>query len=117
MPAGSPVYLPRGLYVVPASTTGLLASGVTWATNPAPLSTLGTITFPAQPAGTAFNGGTTVLYVQFNADGSVAPATSPYFKFVVATGALSATSVPAFSSSRRRPWRAHPPRWRHHVCE
>ena len=98
VPVGGPVYLPRGLYVVPASTAGLLASGVIWPANPAPLSTLGTATGPTQPVGTAFNGATTVLYVQFNADGTITPPASPYFKFVVATGALSSGSLPAFNN-------------------
>jgi type II secretory pathway pseudopilin PulG len=102
VPVGSPVYLPRGLYVVPTSTAGLLASGVIWPTNPAPLSTLGTTTGPGaaqQPVGTAFNAATTVFYVEFEADGTIKPATSPYFKFIVATGALSSANLPAFNNA------------------
>lgn len=97
-PVGSAVYLPRGIYVVPTSTAGLLASGVSWPTNPAPLSTLGTTGLNTQPVGTAFNGATTVLYVQFNADGTIAPATSPYFKLVIATGTLSSSNLTEFTN-------------------
>jgi hypothetical protein len=82
-------------------TAGLLASGVIWPANPAPLSSFGpAVAGPGsaqQPVGTAFNGAT-ILYVQFNADGTVTPQTSPYFKLVVATGALSSSSLPAFNN-------------------
>jgi len=100
VPVGTPTYLPKGVYIVPNSVTGLLGTGVTWPTNPAPLSSFtSTVAGPSagqQPTGTAFNAVSAVYYVQFNSDGSITPATSPYFKLVVATGALSSSSLPAF---------------------
>jgi prepilin-type N-terminal cleavage/methylation domain-containing protein len=100
VPVGSPVYLPRGVYLVPTTTVGLLASGVTWPANPAPVSSpLGTGTNPGQPTGTAFNGAGTVFFVQFNADGSVSPAASPYLKLAVTTGGLSAANLPSFNNA------------------
>ena len=99
-PAGAPVYLPRGTYLVPATTAGLLAAGVTWATNPAPVSTpIGTGTNPGQPVGTAFNGASTTFFVEFKADGSINPAANPYIKLVVTTGALASTNLPAFNNA------------------
>jgi prepilin-type N-terminal cleavage/methylation domain-containing protein len=97
---GSPVYLPRGVYFVPTATTGLLASGVVWPANPQPVSkTIGTFNLSAQPAGTAFAGTPTVFYVEFEPDGSVKPTSSPYTQLAVATGALSASSLPAFNNA------------------
>jgi prepilin-type N-terminal cleavage/methylation domain-containing protein len=98
---GSPVYLPRGLYVVPTSTTGLLASGVTWPTNPAPLSSLGTDVAPNSAGpGTPFNGASTVFYLQFGPEGSVSAGSAsvaPYAKLVVATGTV-ANNLPQFNN-------------------
>ena len=100
VPVGSPVYLPRGTYFVPTTTTGLLASGVAWPTNPAPVSTpIGTGTNPGQPTGTAFNGAGTVFYVEFKADGSLNPAANPYIKLAVTTGALGTNNLPAFNNA------------------
>ncbi|MCX6951197.1 MAG: hypothetical protein NTV51_03295 [Verrucomicrobia bacterium] len=97
---GDPVYLPRGVFVVPPVTNGLLAPGVTWPTNPAPVSNL-TLAFSpsttAAPVGTAFNRATT-FYVGFSADGTVTPTPNPYLKLVVTTGALSAGNLPAFNN-------------------
>jgi hypothetical protein len=100
---GSPTYLPRGVYLVPTSTTGLLASGVTWPTNPAPLSTLNSgfsLNSASAPIGTAFSGAT-LLWFGFNPDGSISGTVTitPYAKLVVATGALSSTSLPAFNNA------------------
>ena len=99
VPVGSPVYLPRGTYFVPTATTGLLAAGVTWPTNPAPVSSpIGTDSNPNQPAGTAFNGATTVFFVEFKADGSLTPAANPYIKLAVTTGGLGTNNLPAFNN-------------------
>ena len=86
---------------MPNSTTGLLAAGVTWLTNPAPLSTLGSGSITAQPAGTAFFNAAAVSFVEFRADGSLntgAAATTPYVKLVVTSGTL-ANNVPQFTNS------------------
>jgi len=99
-PVGSPVYLPRGVYFVPPSTNGLLASGVTWLTNPPPLSTpIGTGGNPNQPTGTAFFGASTVYFIEFKADGSLNPTANPYTKLVVTTGALGTNNLPAFNNA------------------
>lgn len=99
VPVGAPIYLPTGIYLVPASTSGLLASGVTWQPNPAPLSTpIGTGTNPGQPVGTAFNGASTVFYLEFKADGSISPTPTPYTKLVVTTGGLL-NGLPAFNNA------------------
>ncbi|MSU65559.1 MAG: prepilin-type N-terminal cleavage/methylation domain-containing protein [Opitutus sp.] len=95
--AGGPVYLPRGTYLVPPTTTGLLASGVVWPVNPAPVSTLSTGTNPGQPAGTPFNGANTVFFLQFNADGTFTPPTQPYVKVAIATAAV-ANNIPQFNN-------------------
>lgn len=97
-PVGSPVYLPRGVYLVPPTTTGLLATGVTWLTNPAPVSTFGTGPNPNQLTGTAFNGANTVFFVEFKADGSINPTPNPYIKLAVTTGAIGTNSLPAFNN-------------------
>ncbi len=99
VPVGSPVYLPRGVFLVPTPTTGLLAAGVVWPTNPAPLSTLGTAANPNQPVGTAFNGAGTVFFLQFNPDGSLSPAANPYIKLALTTGGFAANNLPAFNNA------------------
>jgi len=99
---GSPVYLPRGVYFVPANTAGLLAPGVAWPTNPAPSSNLGQnfrLPTASIPAGTAFNGATLVFDLQFTADGTVLPTPSPYLKLAVTTGTPSAANRPAFNNA------------------
>lgn len=98
---GSPVYLPRGIYIVPNNTNGLLAAGVTWPTNPAPVSSLTQNYSPnaaTAPTGTPFASSAT-LFLQFGADGSVTPAPNPYLKLVVAAGVLSAGNLPSFTSA------------------
>lgn len=96
---GSPVYLPRGVYIVPTSTAGLLAQGITWLSNPVPVSSpLGSAGNPNQPVGTAFNGVGTVFFVEFKADGALNPAATPYIKLAVTTGALGTNSLPAFNN-------------------
>ena len=99
---GMPVYLPRGVYLVPTPIAGLLASGVTWPTNPAPLSTLNSgfvLNSTSAPPGTVFNGAT-LFWIGYNADGTinVTLGTQPYAKLVVATGVLSSSNLPAFNN-------------------
>jgi type II secretory pathway pseudopilin PulG len=97
-PVGSPVYLPRGVYVVPGATAGLLATGIVWPTNPAPVSkTLGTATAPTTVAGAPFTGATTTFYLEFQPDGSIKPASAPYTQIAVATAALT-NNLPAFNN-------------------
>lgn len=100
IPVGSPLYLPRGVYLVPNTTTGLLASGVIWPTTPAPVSTLNQQTFAlGQPVGMPFNNAT-VWWIGYTADGAlefpgpVPPAT----KLVVAT-ATTTNSLPSFNNA------------------
>jgi len=98
VPVGSPVYLPRGVYFVPPTTTGLLATGVTWPTNPAPISNAASGTLPGQPTGTPFFGATAIFYVEFKADGSLNPPANPYIKLVLTTGGGGANNLPAFNN-------------------
>ena len=56
---------------------------------------------PGQPVGTAFNGASTVFFLEFMPDGSVNAGTvpiTPYLKLAVATGAL-ANNIPQFTNS------------------
>jgi type II secretory pathway pseudopilin PulG len=98
-PVGSPVYLPRGVFVVPPTTNGLLASGVTWAVNPAPVSSLVTGTIPNQLAGTPFFNVATVFFIEFKADGSLTPVPAPYTKLAVTTGGVGLNGLPAFNNA------------------
>ncbi|WP_414664386.1 Tfp pilus assembly protein FimT/FimU [Horticoccus sp. 23ND18S-11] len=98
VPVGAAVVLPRGIYVVPTSTAGLLAAGVTWPTNPPLLSTLGNPFNPGQAAGTPF-GNSTAYFLQFNADGSIQQmGTQAYARLLVATAVLS-NNVPQFNNA------------------
>ncbi len=98
-PVGSPVYLPRGVYVVPTATAGLLASGVIWLANPQPVSkTIGAFTMSTQPTGTVFAGAPSCFYVEFEPDGSIKPASTPYTQIAVATATLT-NNLPAFNNS------------------
>jgi hypothetical protein len=97
-PVGSPVLLPSGISVVPTSTTGFLAAGVTWPTNPAPVSTfLATAAARYTIIGdTATSAADTFLAVQFAPDGAVTPATGA--KLVLATATL-ANGLPQFNNA------------------
>lgn len=96
---GAPVYLPRGVYVVPTTTTGLLATGVVWPSNPQPVSKpLGTDIAPTQAVGNPFSGANTVFYVEFQADGSVRPAATPYTQIALATATVT-NNLPAFNNA------------------
>lgn len=90
-PGGAAVYLPRGIYVVPPSMAGLLAPGITWPANPAPLSTFATPQpRPIQPAPTpgATFANASGYFIEFAPDGSFVPEPAPYLKLVVATAML-----------------------------
>ena len=97
VPVGSAEALPRGIYVVPTSTAGLLATGVVWPTNPPLLSSLGGPESPNQIVGTPF-GNSTAYFIQFNADGTIQQVGSQsYARLLVATAAL-ANNVPQFNN-------------------
>jgi prepilin-type N-terminal cleavage/methylation domain-containing protein len=99
--AGPAVNLPRGIYVVPSSTTGLLASGVIWPANPEPVSTFTpaqpTAVNPTPPVGTPFGGDAVGYYIEFTPNGTPYPATSPYAKLVIATAA-QLNGLPQFNN-------------------
>jgi prepilin-type N-terminal cleavage/methylation domain-containing protein len=85
VPVGQPMVLPRGIYVVPTSVSGLLVSGVVWPSNPPLLSSLSGPIGVNQPAGTPF-GNATAFYLQFAPDGTV--GIQPYARLLVATATL-----------------------------
>lgn len=94
---GTAIALPRGIYVVPTSTSGLLAAGVTWPTSPPLLSTLLGPTGLNQPTGTPF-GNSTAYYIEFNPDSTITSlGTQSYARLLVATAAL-ANNVPQFNN-------------------
>jgi len=98
---GAPLYLPRGVYLVPPTTTGLIAAGVIWPVLPAPISTLSSDPFlPPQPPGTAFNGATAVLWLGYTADGTLTTTLGPqtYAKLALATAAVGTNSRPSFNN-------------------
>lgn len=99
--ASSAVSLPRGIYVVPPNTAGLLAAGVPWpSSNPTLLSTLGGPFNPAQQTGTPFATPATAFFVEFRADGTCTQVgTQPFARLLVATAALSTANLPQFNNS------------------
>jgi hypothetical protein len=99
VPASGTVALPRGIYVVPTATTGLLASGVTWPSNPPLLSTLGSPFNPNQFTGTPFASPATAYYLEFKADGTITQmGTQTYARLLVATATLT-NNIPQFNNS------------------
>jgi prepilin-type N-terminal cleavage/methylation domain-containing protein len=99
IPVGGAVALPRGIYVIPTATNGLLAAGVTWPSNPPLLSTLGAPFNPVQPVGTPFASPATAYYIEFKADGTVTQmSTQSYVRLLVATATL-ANNIPQFNNS------------------
>ncbi len=96
---GAPVALPRGIYVVPPSTTGLLVQGVVWPSNPPLLSTLAGPFNPIQPTGTPFASPATAFYLEFRADGTVTQvATQQFARLIVATASV-ANNLPQFNNA------------------
>lgn len=100
VPVGNPVWLPRGVYVVPTATNGLLAQGVVWPSNPPLLSSLtGPIGLGQRP-GTPFGNPATALVMSFQPDGTVTQmGTQAHLRVVVASAALSTASLPQFTSN------------------
>ena len=97
--SGAAVYLPRGVYVVPPSTNGLLAPNVLWPTNPPLESTLTPVRDPRQPAGTPFADIASVLVLEFKTDGTpTLPNGEPHGRVVLATAVLNA-GVPHFNNA------------------
>ncbi len=97
---GPPVYLPQGVYLVPTSTSGLLAAGVVWPTSPVLTSTLSGPVGHNQPQ-TAPMGNNAAYYLQFGPDGTVVSPPlvgTAYWRLTVSTAAL-ASNVPAFNNS------------------
>lgn len=99
VPVGSPVSLPRGVHVVPNTTSGLLAAGVTWPSNPPLVSTLPRTVNLGQQTGTPFGGAATALVVEFSADGTIAQVGNlPHARLVVATTTNGPNNVPLFNN-------------------
>lgn len=98
-PVGQGAYLPRGVYVVPPTITGLLAAGTVWPSTPPLTSTLGTTNL-RQPNGTPFGGSSTTFVIQFAADGTIQIGTQVLTqgqaRLVVATAAR-ANNIPQFN--------------------
>lgn len=96
-PVGSPVSLPSGICIVPTTTSGLLATGVVWPANPAPVSTFLTAA-PARyiiagdPATSAAD---TYYALQFTPDGVITPAAA---KLAVATTTVT-NGLPQFTNA------------------
>lgn len=95
---GNPVLLPTGVCVVPPTTAGLLATGVTWPSNPPQVSTLrGPIGLRQTVAGTAFGGTATAYVVDFTPQGTITQVgTSTHSRLVVGATLVSTNSRPAF---------------------
>lgn len=96
-PIGSPVLLPNGVCVVPPSTTGLLASGVIWPTNPAPVSAFNNPIASKkiilnEPANNAAD---TYFELKITPDGVVTPVAA---KLAVATTTVS-NGLPQFTNA------------------
>ncbi|MBC7366066.1 MAG: hypothetical protein H7343_04515 [Undibacterium sp.] len=104
-PVGPALTLPRGIYLVPPSTAGFLATRVVWPANPAPRSTLNpvfnyTLTVNATPLAPAFG---PAYWLAFFPNGSLDATTAllagqPYPKLVIATATPSATNTPLFNN-------------------
>jgi prepilin-type N-terminal cleavage/methylation domain-containing protein len=94
---GSPVSLPSGICIVPTTTAGLLATGVVWPANPAPVSTFlaaapARYTIAGDPATSAAD---TYYALQFTPEGTVTPAAA---KIAVATTTLT-NGLPQFTNA------------------
>lgn len=67
---GAPLYLPRGIYVLPENLDGLIAADAAWPSNPGLHSTWRVVDAPREEGGAAFAGATRALALEFNPDGS-----------------------------------------------
>ena len=105
-PVGSPVLLPRGAYVVPNTTTGLLATGITWPTNPPLTSTVTQIAIRGQPPGAPFGTGTTTAFImEFKPDGTITQVgNQAHARLVVTTGTRSPANQPQFNNKDAARW-------------
>jgi prepilin-type N-terminal cleavage/methylation domain-containing protein len=98
-PVGAAVQLPRGIFVVPASTTGLVAAGVAWpsGSNP-PVSNLFTaasrLTIVDDAAGPD-----TYFYVEFRSDGSLGNLGAQSYASLALSGATAANNLPQFTNA------------------
>lgn len=99
-PVGNPVLLPRGVCIVPNTTAGFLAPGVTWQANPPLISTVTQASIAAQPPGTPFGtGNTAALIMEFKPDGTITQVgTQSHARLVVATITRGANNRPQFVS-------------------
>jgi type II secretory pathway pseudopilin PulG len=100
VPVGNPISLPPGVYVVPQATTGFLAQGTIWPTNPPLLSSLRGPINLGQPAGTPFGTPATAYVMDFLPDGTITQVgTQTHARLVVATATL-VNNVPAFNNAQ-----------------
>lgn len=97
-PVGSPVTLPQGVYVVPPTTAGYLATGVVWPTNPPPVSNLRGPIGLGQPAGTPFGPPATAYVIDFAADGTIAQVGTQAFARLAVATAVRAANGPQFNN-------------------
>jgi prepilin-type N-terminal cleavage/methylation domain-containing protein len=96
-PIGTPVLLPSGVCVVPPSTSGLLATGVIWPTNPAPVSSFINLTASRkiilnEPAASAAD---TYFELKITPEGIISPAAA---KLAVATTTVT-NGLPQFTNA------------------
>lgn len=98
VPVGNPVSLPRGVHIVPPSTTGLLAAGVVWSTNPPALSTLRGPINLGPAGGAAFGTSGMAFVLDFAPDGTLGQVTASHARLVVATATRSVTNQPQFNN-------------------
>jgi prepilin-type N-terminal cleavage/methylation domain-containing protein len=96
-PVGTPVSLPSGICIVPTTTSGLLATGVVWPANPAPVSTFlaaaaARYTIAGDPATSAAD---TYYALQFTPDGVITPVAA---KLAVATTTVT-NGLPQFTNA------------------
>lgn len=97
---GSPLYLPRGVYVVPNITTGLIAAGVQWPANPPARSTFAANNpqplNPVPPPGSVWAGGSGYFF-EFSAEGTLLPAQATHARLVLARGRVT-DGLPQFDN-------------------
>lgn len=100
-PVGSPMLLPRGVCVVPNTTSGFLVAGITWQANPPLTSSVAQpIGIRNQPAGTPFGTNTNSAYfLEFKSDGTVTQVGSQtHARLIVGATTRAANNRPQFVS-------------------
>ena len=100
VPVGTGAYLPRGVFVVPPTTTGLLAPGVTWPSNPPLLTTARGPINLGQPTGTPFGTPATALVIEFTPEGTIEQVGNQAYSRVVLTTGGMANNLPQFTSNQ-----------------